>query len=63
VETYKRQRILCDEDVRNALCEGIKTTQLTRPFTIDAWLLLLDHLHCIWTLPLDDAGFSARWAM
>ena len=33
------------------------------PFTIDGWVLLPDHLHCIWTLPPDDAAFGTRWAM
>ena len=63
VVTYRRQRFLCDEMVRNALREGIKATQATHPFTIDAWVLLPDHLHCIWTLPPDDADFGIRWAM
>jgi putative transposase len=31
------------------------------PFAIDAWVLLPDHLHCIWTLPADDADFGRRW--
>jgi len=26
-------------------------------------LLLLDHLHCVWTLPDGDADFSTRWMM
>jgi putative transposase len=26
-------------------------------------VLLPDHLHCIWTLPPDDAKFGKRWAM
>jgi putative transposase len=32
-----------------------------RPFTIEAIVILPDHLHCIWTLPPDDADFSTRW--
>jgi len=63
VVTYRRQRFLCDEMVRNVLHDGIKATQATRPFTIDAWVLLPDHLHTIWTLPPDDADFGIRWAM
>jgi len=51
VVTFRRQKILCDESVRNALRTGIKNLQSTNPFTIDAWVLLPDHLHCIWTLP------------
>ena len=29
-------------------------------FTIDAIVILPDHLHAIWTLPSSDAGFSGR---
>jgi putative transposase len=28
---------------------------------VDAFVLLPDHLHCIWTLPENDADFSMRW--
>jgi putative transposase len=63
VVIYRRQPLLCDERVRAALREGIKTTRLTNPFSIDAWVLLPDHLHAIWTLPPDDAGFGIRWAL
>lgn len=63
VVTYRRQKILCNETVRHALRNGIRTVQLRYPFTIDAWVLLPDHLHCIWTLPRDDAEFGKRWAM
>jgi len=31
------------------------------PFTIDAIVVLPDHLHCIWTLPAHDGDFSKRW--
>ncbi|WP_061021756.1 transposase [Bradyrhizobium sp. CCH5-F6] len=32
-----------------------------RPFTIDAIVILPDHLHIIMTLPDGDADFPARW--
>lgn len=54
VVSYRRQKILCDEPIRNALRDAIKTTQEKYPFNIDAWVLLPDHLHCIWTLPEND---------
>ena len=37
--------------------------RVSHPFTIDGWVLLPDHLHCIWTLPNGDTDFSKRWAM
>jgi len=30
-------------------------------FHIDAWVVLPDHLHCVWTLPPGDADFPGRW--
>ena len=33
------------------------------PFKIDAFVLLPDHIHCIWTLPQDDSDFSTRWRL
>lgn len=61
--THQRQTILCDEPVRNALRNAIHYVREKRPFQIDAWVLLPDHLHCIWTLPEGDADFSMRWMM
>ena len=61
VVTYRRQSILCDEASRNALRASIEMVRVARPFVIDAWVLLPDHLHCVWTLPDGDADFSTRW--
>jgi len=33
------------------------------PFQIDAFVLLSDHLHCVWTLPDGDRDFSMRWRL
>ncbi len=63
VVTYRRRKILCTDTLRNALRAGIQATQTTHPFSINAWVLLPDHLHCIWTLPADDADFGLRWAL
>lgn len=51
VVTERRQRCLTDEPVRLALREAIRRVRLERPFRIDGWVLLPDHLHAIWTLP------------
>ena len=32
-----------------------------RPFEINAWVVLPEHMHCIWTLPEGDDDFSSRW--
>ncbi|AAV93763.1 transposase [Ruegeria pomeroyi] len=36
-------------------------TRRERPFHIDAWVVLPDHLHAVWTLPRGDTDFSTRW--
>lgn len=36
-------------------------TQRERPFWCDAFVVLPDHLHAIWTLPPRDADYSRRW--
>ena len=61
VVTQNRRPILCDEAVRAALHDAIVLTRVNWPFRIDAWVLLPDHLHCIWTLPDGDADFPTRW--
>lgn len=37
--------------------------QSTYPFNIDAWVLLPEHLHYIWTLPEGDTDFPKRWGL
>ncbi len=32
-------------------------------FHIDAWVVLPDHMHCIWTLPPGDDDFTNRWRL
>ncbi len=61
VNTLSRQTFLLDDDVRAALREGIALVRLSHPFAVNAWVLLPDHLHCIWTLPPNDRDFSTRW--
>ncbi len=61
VVAYRRQPILCDDSIRNALRAAIVRVRVARPFEIDAWVLMPDHLHCVWTLPEGDADFSSRW--
>ena len=45
------------------LREAVKTVKQRHPFHIDAFVVLPDHLHAIWTLPPDDADFATRWML
>ncbi len=42
------------------LRRAVMQTRRERPFEVDAWIVLPDHMHCIWTLPEGDADFSTR---
>jgi putative transposase len=44
-----------------ALREVFRTARRERSFTIDAIVILPEHLHAIFTLPPEDADFSGRW--
>jgi putative transposase len=61
VVTYRRRPLFEQEDARRILREVVQRVRKTHPFTIDAWVLLPDHMHCVWTLPHDDGNFSMRW--
>jgi putative transposase len=45
------------------LRSAVRATRARHPFTIDAWVVLPDHMHCVWTLPPDDLDFPIRWQM
>jgi putative transposase len=63
VVTYRRRRFLTDPEPRQWLRKAIETTRADHPFDIDAWVLLPDHLHCLWTLPQGDADYATRWVL
>ena len=60
VTLLERRRNLLTENIDH-LREVFKAARRRRPFTIEAIVILPDHLHCIWTLPCGDADFSTRW--
>ena len=40
---------------------AFRVTRLESPFTVDAIVILPDHLHVIMTLPEGDSDYSGRW--
>jgi len=40
--------------------ETVKRVRERHPFRIDAWVVLAEHLHTVWTLPPGDSNFSLR---
>jgi putative transposase len=47
----------------DTLRAAFKAVKQQHPFTLDAMVVLPDHLHCIWTLPEDDCDYATRWAL
>ncbi|MGB7816380.1 MAG: transposase [Methylotenera sp.] len=43
------------------LRESVKAVQQRHPFQIVAWVVLPDHLHAVWQLPIDDCDYAGRW--
>jgi putative transposase len=46
-----------------ALRASVARARTLYPFIIDAWVVLPEHLHAVWTLPEGDADFSTRWTL
>lgn len=63
VVTHRRRKILTKPESRRILREIISEVRQEYPFTVEAWVLLPDHLHCLWTLPEGDLDFSKRWGL
>jgi putative transposase len=61
VVTFRRRKILCEPENLELLRTAFRMTKSRHPFTIDAFVLLPEHLHCIWTLPPGDMDYSMRW--
>ena len=45
----------------SAFGEAIRLARSKRPFHVDAWVVLHNHSHAIWTLPPGDHDCASRW--
>ncbi|MGA4323921.1 REP-associated tyrosine transposase [Ectopseudomonas hydrolytica] len=61
--SHQRRPLLTEAPVRAALRGAIEQVRQGYPFAIHGWVLLPDHLHCLWQLPPGDAEFGLRWSM
>lgn len=62
VNLLDRRRSLLIEHV-DLLRSAVAATRERYPFGIDAFVVMPDHLHAVWTLPPGDADFSTRWRL
>lgn len=44
------------------LRQAIRHVRSMRPFHIDGWVVLPEHMHTIWTLPAGEHDYSQRWS-
>ena len=57
----RNSTLLVDEfDKLRTIINKVKNNH---PFILDAFVVLPDHLHAIWTLPIGDNDFSKRWML
>ena len=45
------------------LRDAVRHVRINHPFTIHAWVVLPDHLHCVIELPPGETDFATRWRL
>ncbi|WP_299878082.1 transposase [uncultured Cocleimonas sp.] len=60
VNLLERKKSLLVDHI-NELRTAVKNTRKNKPFKIESWVILPDHMHTIWTLPENDNDYSGRW--
>ncbi len=60
IVTDQRQPLFAELDNVQKLRHTIATVKSRHAFQIDAIVVLPDHIHCLLTMPLDDADYSTR---
>ena len=60
VNLAERRLALLTERI-DLLRAAFRSVRARHPFTIEAAVVLPDHLHMIWTLPDGDPDFPSRW--
>jgi REP-associated tyrosine transposase len=62
VNLLERRKTLLVDHI-DLLRDSVRACQHQHRFHIDAWVVLPEHMHCIWTLPEGDDDFSKRWKL
>jgi putative transposase len=61
--TFERRSIFTDEGAVEQLRQAFRYVMGRHPFTIEAAVILPDHLHMLWQLPQGDGDYSSRWRL
>ena len=62
VVTHGRWPLFRHSNAIRFLGDVMRGVQEDSPFEMTAFVILPDHLHCMWTLPMGDFDFSSRWS-
>jgi putative transposase len=63
VVTANRSPVFNHPAAVQCLRTAFRSVKCRHPFIIDAMVVLPDHIHCIWTLPVDDSNYPTRWRL
>ena len=61
--THNRLTRFSDPHEIERLRAAFRHVKAQHPFSIEAIVILPDHLHALWTLPTGDDDFSLRWRL
>lgn len=56
----RRERLLIEHI--DKLHEAIAWVSEVHPIHVDAWVVMPEHLHVVWTLPPNDSDYALRWS-
>ena len=62
VNLHDRGSDLLVREIEALRC-AVRTARARYPFHIAGWVVLPDHMHCLWVLPQGDCDFPVRWQM
>ncbi|HEV2917546.1 MAG TPA: transposase [Candidatus Babeliales bacterium] len=61
--TYHRRFLFANPENVKQFKIAINKVKKKYPFSLNAIVILPDHLHCLWKLPENDKDFSTRWRL
>ena len=63
VVTHQRIKILSLPEHISRLKSSFDKVMKKHPYTMEAFVILPDHIHCLWRMPPSDSNYSIRWRL
>jgi len=63
VVTKQRKPLFNNDKAVHLFADALRHVMTTHPFTQDAFVIMPDHIHCVWSLPDGDTDYSMRWKL